>query len=93
MFVFIVHYVSVYSKLNGDQAGLQMLVYVLANVVGVCLGLYKINAMGLLPTHQSDWLEFILLRDVSGTLSKSGFTEGRGEREDLLRGGGRERIY
>ena len=55
----------VFVKLSGDQAVLQIMVYLLANVVGICLGLYKVNAMGLLPTHQSDWLEFMLVRDVS----------------------------
>ena len=41
-----------------------MAVYLLANVVGIGLGVYKVNAMGLLPTSQSDWLEFMLVREV-----------------------------
>lgn len=53
------------QKLSGDQAYLQMAVYLLANVVGIGLGLYKVNAMGLLPTSQSDWLEFMEVREVS----------------------------
>jgi len=55
----------VFVKLSGDQAVLQMIVYLIANIVGICLGVYKVNAMGLLPSHQSDWLEFMDVRDVS----------------------------
>ncbi len=54
-----------FKKLSGDQAILQMAVYLLANLVGIALGLYKVNAMGLLPTSQSDWLEFMVVREVS----------------------------
>ena len=53
-----------FKKLSGDQAYLQMAVYLLANLVGIGLGLYKVNAMGLLPTSQSDWLEFMVVREV-----------------------------
>ena len=56
---------TVFKKLTGDQAVLQMGVYLLANLVGIGLGLYKVNAMGLLPTSQSDWLEFMVIREVS----------------------------
>ena len=56
---------AVFKKLSGDQAVLQMAVYLLANLVGIGLGLYKVNAMGLLPTSQSDWLEFMVVREVS----------------------------
>lgn len=55
----------VFKKLSGDQAILQMAVYLLANLVGIGLGVYKVNAMGLLPTSQSDWLEFMVVREVS----------------------------
>ncbi|KFD47524.1 hypothetical protein D918_00416 [Trichuris suis] len=33
-------------------------VYIFGNVIGILLALYKCSAMGLLPTHQSDWLAF-----------------------------------
>lgn len=59
------HVSAVFKKLSGDQAVLQMMVYLLANVVGIGLGLYKVNAMGLLPTSQSDWLEFMVAREVN----------------------------
>ena len=36
----------------------------MGNVMAVCLGLYKVNSMGLLPTAQSDWLEFMGDREV-----------------------------
>ncbi len=61
-------YFLVFQKLNGDQAYLQIAVYLLANVVGLGLGLYKVNAMGLLPTSQSDWLEFMVARKVRGVV-------------------------
>ncbi|KAF2198321.1 hypothetical protein GQ43DRAFT_378903 [Delitschia confertaspora ATCC 74209] len=32
------------------------LVYILTNLVGLCLGIWKVNKMGLLPTTRSDWL-------------------------------------
>lgn len=31
-------------------------VYVLMNLLLLALGIYKVNAMGLLPTTRSDWL-------------------------------------
>ena len=55
----------VFQKLRGDQALFQKAVFVLGNLVGVGLALYKVNSMGLLPTAQSDWLEFMEVKDVS----------------------------
>lgn len=54
---------EVFKKLSGDQAVLQMAVYLLANLVGIGLGVYKVNSMGLLPTSQSDWLEFMVVQE------------------------------
>ena len=54
----------VFRRLTGDQAILQKMVYVLANLVVIGLAVYKCNAMGLLPTAQSDWLEFMAARKV-----------------------------
>ena len=48
-----------FQKLQGDQAIFQKAIFVLANLVGIGLAIYKFNSMGLLPTHQSDWLEFL----------------------------------
>ena len=33
-----------------------MLLYIALNCAGLCLGLWKLNSMGLLPTHASDWI-------------------------------------
>ena len=44
------------------------MVYVLANLVVIGLAVYKCNAMGLLPTAQSDWLEFMAARKVLNDL-------------------------
>lgn len=49
-----------------------MAVYLLANLVGIGLGVYKVNAMGLLPTSQSDWLEFMVAREVSDNVNSGG---------------------
>ena len=54
----------VFHRLTGDQAVLQKMVYVLGNLLGIALGVYKCNSMGLLPTAQSDWLEFMAARQV-----------------------------
>ena len=53
-----------FRRLTGDQAVLQKMVYVLGNLLGIALGVYKCNSMGLLPTAQSDWLEFMAARQV-----------------------------
>ncbi len=37
----------------------QKFIYMLGNCGGVCLALYKCHSMGLLPTHASDWLDFV----------------------------------
>jgi hypothetical protein len=39
------------TKLLGVKA-----VYVLTNLLMLCLGIWKVNQMGLLPTTRSDWL-------------------------------------
>lgn len=57
----------VFRKLRGDQAILQKLTFVLANMVGIGLAVWKFNRMGLLPTSPADWLEFIEARQVSLT--------------------------
>ena len=36
----------------------QKMVFVLGNLVGLALAMYKCHSMGLLPTHASDWLAF-----------------------------------
>lgn len=43
----------------GSTLILQKLVYALGNLLGVCLAVYKCAGMGLLPTHPSDWLDFV----------------------------------
>jgi len=44
--------------LEGTYAISQTLVYILGQLVGLGLALYKCQSMGLLPTHSSDWLAF-----------------------------------
>ena len=46
-------------KLLGDQAIFMKGIYILGNIAALAVALYKFNSMGLLPTHQSDWLEFL----------------------------------
>ena len=59
---------AVFDRLRGDQAVLQKVVFILANFVGIALAVYKFNSMGLLPTSQSDWLEFMEAREVGGVM-------------------------
>ncbi len=44
--------------MEGTQAIGQKMVYILGQLVGLGLALYKCQSMGLLPTHESDWLAF-----------------------------------
>ena len=37
----------------------QKFVFFIGNLMGLALALYKCSSMGLLPTHQSDWLAFV----------------------------------
>ena len=55
---------SVYEKLEGDLALLQLAVYLLANLMGIALAMYKVISMELLPLSPSDWLEFIEPKQV-----------------------------
>lgn len=50
---------SKFATIEGDQAILQRLAYFAGNLACLALALYKCQSMGLLPTHQSDWLDFI----------------------------------
>lgn len=51
---------STFARLEGENTRSQMLgvkaVYVLMNCLLLGLGIWKVNAMGLLPTTRSDWL-------------------------------------
>ncbi|XP_015686588.1 ER membrane protein complex subunit 4 [Protobothrops mucrosquamatus] len=44
---------------SSSQKFLQGLVYLIGNLLGLALAVYKCQSMGLLPTHASDWLAFI----------------------------------
>ncbi|XP_062864726.1 ER membrane protein complex subunit 4 [Trichomycterus rosablanca] len=44
---------------SSSQQWLQGLVYLVGNLLGSALAIYKCQSMGLLPTHSSDWLAFI----------------------------------
>lgn len=44
---------------SSSQQWLQGLVYLIGNLLGAALAIYKCQSMGLLPTHSSDWLAFI----------------------------------
>jgi len=50
---------AAFKMIEGDQAVLQKLVYMVGNVVCLALAVYKCQTMGLLPTTSSDWLAFI----------------------------------
>lgn len=50
---------STFKMMETQSAILQMIVYVLGNIVNIGLALYKCHSMGLLPTYASDWLAFV----------------------------------
>lgn len=50
---------SKFAVIEGSQAILQKLVYFIGNLACLALALYKCQSMGLLPTHSSDWLDFL----------------------------------
>ncbi|RWS03783.1 ER membrane protein complex subunit 4-like protein, partial [Dinothrombium tinctorium] len=50
---------STFKLIEGDQSLLQKVIYLIGNVLCLALALYKCQSMGLLPTHPSDWLDFI----------------------------------
>lgn len=50
---------SKFATIEGSQAILQKLVYFIGNLACLALALYKCQSMGLLPTHSSDWLDFL----------------------------------
>lgn len=50
---------SKFAVIEGSQAILQKLVYFIGNLACLALALYKCHSMGLLPTHSSDWLDFL----------------------------------
>jgi hypothetical protein len=53
------------SKVKATRYTLQKIVHCLAQCLLLALGLYKCHTMGLLPTHESDWLAFSKQRIVS----------------------------
>ena len=55
---------TAFQRSSGDQGLLQRVVYVSANIVVLALATWKLRSMGLLPTAQSDWVEFIEARQV-----------------------------
>merc|ERR1712150_38031 len=48
-----------FKMIEGNQAAVQKLVYIVGNLGCLALAVYKCQVMGLLPTHQSDWLAFV----------------------------------
>ncbi|KPM03796.1 transmembrane protein 85-like protein [Sarcoptes scabiei] len=52
-------YMAAFKLIEGSQAIMQKLIYLIGNLIGIALALYKCKSMGLLPTHPSDWLDFV----------------------------------
>lgn len=50
---------TAFKMIEGGQAILQKIVYLFGNLACLALALYKCSSMGLLPTHASDWLDFV----------------------------------
>ncbi|PVD20901.1 hypothetical protein C0Q70_19064 [Pomacea canaliculata] len=49
---------NTFKSIEGQQAGVQKLVYIIGNLLCLAMAIYKCQTMGLLPTHASDWLAF-----------------------------------
>ncbi|KAI8092968.1 uncharacterized protein BX664DRAFT_328614 [Halteromyces radiatus] len=47
------------SKQPGADLMISKLTFIGLHIITICLGIYKVNAMGLLPTTTSDWLAFL----------------------------------
>ncbi|CAK9295780.1 unnamed protein product [Gordionus sp. m RMFG-2023] len=56
---------ATFNMIEGNQAGIQKIIYFLGNIGNILLALYKCASMGLLPTHPSDWLAFVQLPQQS----------------------------
>lgn len=50
---------SHFASMDGNHTILHKFVYLLGNLACLGLALYKCRSMGLLPTHSSDWLDFL----------------------------------
>jgi len=50
---------ATFKQIEGEQHILQKLIYLVGNVLCIVVALYKCHSMGLLPTHPSDWLDFL----------------------------------
>lgn len=55
-----------FKSIEGQQAGVQKLVYIIGNLLCLAMAIYKCQTMGLLPTHASDWLAFAQPQQVMG---------------------------
>uniref|UniRef100_A0A8D8TB09 ER membrane protein complex subunit 4 n=1 Tax=Cacopsylla melanoneura TaxID=428564 RepID=A0A8D8TB09_9HEMI len=51
---------SSFKMIEGHNVLGQKCIYVVGNIVNIILALYKCQSMGLLPSHSSDWLSFVL---------------------------------
>ena len=59
---------TAFKLIVGDQALIQKICYILGNLLGLGMAIYKCHCMGLLPTHSSDWLAFVEPQAVSFTV-------------------------
>lgn len=50
---------NTFNMIEGGQAPIQKLTYLVGNLVCLGLAVYKCQVMGLLPSHASDWLAFV----------------------------------
>ena len=56
---------AAFKTIEGQQAAIQKLVYIVGNLACLAMAVYKCQVMGLLPTHASDWLAFAQPQQVS----------------------------
>ncbi|XP_062519901.1 ER membrane protein complex subunit 4-like [Corticium candelabrum] len=58
----LLNFGQVSKQFEGNQAFIQKLVFVVANIALICLAAYKCHSMGLLPLYKSDWVDFLDIR-------------------------------
>lgn len=73
---------------SSSQKFLQGLVYLIGNLLGLALAVYKCQSMGLLPTHASDWLAFIEPPEVRGKARVGGGLSSWGQHRGFWAEGG-----
>ena len=64
IFIYLLDFSRFESKETAVELIMPKLLFVGLHILTMLLGVYKVNAMGLLPTTTSDWLAFLPHKQV-----------------------------